>query len=202
MWKRTSETEEVENARRSLDLVTRIQSGDRIAEDELIEQYRRGVAWVIRRQVGEPSATDDLFQKTFLIVLEKIRGGEVREPEKLLGFILAVARNLVIEYFRRERRQASFIELDDIISVSDPKADQHDQLVQKEKAEIVRRVLEEMSNQRDRELLLRFYLLGEEKEQICVDLQLTSLHFNRVLHRALKRYKKLYQQRTRHKGGS
>jgi hypothetical protein len=37
-----------------------------------------------------------LYQETFRIALEKIRRGDVREPEKLSGFMGGIARNLVI----------------------------------------------------------------------------------------------------------
>jgi RNA polymerase sigma-70 factor (ECF subfamily) len=45
-------------------------------------------------------------------------------------------------------------------------------------------MLDEMPAARDRELLLRFYLNDEEKEQICQELHLSHEHFNRVIFRA------------------
>jgi RNA polymerase sigma-70 factor, ECF subfamily len=57
-------------------------------------------------------------------------------------------------------------------------------LLQKEKAGIVRRILNEMTNERDIQALFRFYLAEDDKEQICADLGLTNLQFNLVLHRA------------------
>jgi RNA polymerase sigma-70 factor, ECF subfamily len=57
---------------------------------------------------------------------------------------------------------------------------------------MVRRLLQEMS-ERDRQILYRFYIAEEDKDRICADLQLSSLHFNRVLHRARERYRDLYK---------
>jgi RNA polymerase sigma-70 factor (ECF subfamily) len=48
---------------------------------------------------------------------------------------------------------------------------------------------------RYRELLLRFYISEEPKEEICVDLGLTSEQFDGVLHRARKRCKAIYLKR-------
>jgi RNA polymerase sigma-70 factor (ECF subfamily) len=76
---------------------------------------------------------------------------------------------------------------------------QLDQLLAQEKAGIVRQVITELNSDRDREVLLRFYLREEEKEQICADLGLSSLHFNRVLFRARERYKQLFEKLTREK---
>jgi hypothetical protein len=43
-------------------------------------------------------------------------------------------------------------------------------------------------------VLFRFYLAEDKKEQICADLGLSGLHFNRVLHRARERYLELYKR--------
>ena len=56
----------------------------------------------------------------------------------------------------------------------------------------MKRVLSEMPSDRDRQILFRFYIAEDEKDSICRDLDLTSLHFNRVLFRARERYRDLY----------
>ncbi|MCP4664535.1 MAG: hypothetical protein GY856_54820 [bacterium] len=53
-----------------------------------------------------------------------------------------------------------------------------------------------MPTERDREVLSRFYLAEEDKEQICCDLGLAGEHFKRVLFRARRRFKKLYEARV------
>jgi RNA polymerase sigma-70 factor, ECF subfamily len=175
------------------DLVSRILAGDRNAETELVERYHRGVTAIIRREVGGAvGAAEDLYQETFRIALEKIRRGDLREPEKLSGFVCAVARNLVIDYFRRASRRESLTEIEDAAPTPDPAPSQIDQLLQRERAAIVRQVIDELPSDRDRQLLFRFYIAEEEKDRICDDLGLTPLHFNRVLFRARERYKELY----------
>jgi len=63
-------------------------------------------------------------------------------------------------------------------------------------------VIGELDGDRDRELLFRFYIAEEDKERLCEELGLTSLHFNRVLFRARQRYKELYERRVKERGGS
>jgi RNA polymerase sigma-70 factor (ECF subfamily) len=174
------------------DLVSRIRAGDRKAEAELVECYNQVVTNIIRRKVGDTAVADDLYQETFCIVLEKIRDGGVREAEKLSGFVCGVARNRVIKYFQRAVRQESLTE--ENLPLLHPASDQFEELLRKEEADIVRQILKEMSNERDIQVLFRFYLAEHDKERICADLGLTSLQFNLVLHRARQRYKELYQQ--------
>jgi RNA polymerase sigma-70 factor, ECF subfamily len=176
------------------DLVSRIRAGDQQAETELVERYSDGVKIIIRRETGSASVADDLYQETFRIVIEKIRRGDVREPEKLSGFVCGVAKNLVIDHFRRAARQEGVREVEEAAFLPDTAPDQLEALLRKEQADIVRQVLKEMRNERDIQILFRFYLAEDKKERICADLGLTSLHFNRVLHRARERYLELYNR--------
>jgi len=58
-----------------------------------------------------------------------------------------------------------------------------------------------MRSERDHQILFRFYLQEQEKAEICRDLGLTSLHFNRVLFRARERYRALYEEAERKAAG-
>jgi RNA polymerase sigma-70 factor, ECF subfamily len=180
-------------------LVKRIQVGETHAEEELVRRYSRGVAIIVGRIARNAFTTDDLCQETFRLVLEKVRRGDLREPEKLSGFICSVARNLAIEHLRRERQVESLDGTEATLPLSDPMPDPLGKLLEKEKVEAIRQVLSELTAPRDREILRRFYLLEEEKERICADLGLSSLHFNRVLHRARERFKDLYEQSSKKK---
>jgi RNA polymerase sigma-70 factor, ECF subfamily len=174
------------------ELVNSIIAGDRQAEADLVERYSRGVRIIIQQKVRHNGAVEDLFQEAFRIVLEKVRRGDVREPERLSGFVCGVARNLTIDYFRRTARQENMTEIEEAEPLPHPEPNQLQNLLQKEKAELVRQALKEMPNERDIQVLYRFYIAEDEKEQICADLGLTNLHFNRVLHRARERFKELY----------
>ncbi len=178
------------------ELVRKIREGDRTAEEELISRYRRGVTILLNRASGDASAVDDLYQETFQIALEKIRRGDLREPERLSGFICSLARNLVIDHFRKvsARRNSGRVEE---TGAAHPAPDALEDLLRLERASIVRRVLGELPSGRDREILFRFYIAEDEKDAICRDLGLTSLHFNRVLFRARVRYRELYEELTR-----
>ena len=181
------------------ELVSRIRAGDQQAEVELVECYSSVVMSIIRREVGDTALTDDLYQESFCIILEKVRRGDVREVEKLSGFVCGVARNQVIRHFQRAARQRNLTETEDADSISHPAPDQLEQLLQREKADIVRQILKEMTNERDIQVLFRFYLAEHDKKQICVDLGLTSMQFNLVIHRARERYKELYERAMRDK---
>jgi RNA polymerase sigma-70 factor (ECF subfamily) len=72
------------------ELVARIRSGEPGAEAELIARFGPGMAVVLRRAAGS-AAVDDLYQDTFRIALQRIRAGEVAQPDRLAGFLCGVA---------------------------------------------------------------------------------------------------------------
>jgi len=181
------------------DLVSRICGGDRQAEVDLVERYSRVVMSIIRREVWDATVADDLYQETFCIVLEKIREGDVRKPERLSGFVCGVAKNRVIKHFQGVARQEKLTEPGETATVPHATSDQLKELLQKEKVGIVQHILKNMANERDIQVLSRFYLAEDDKEQICADLGLTNAQFDLVLHRARERYRKLYERTMRDK---
>jgi RNA polymerase sigma-70 factor, ECF subfamily len=175
------------------ELVARILAGEKAAEEELVQQYSRGVSVILNRATGDRSLSEDLSQETFRLTLEKIRAGEVREPEKLSGFICSLARNLANAHYRQSHRSEQFSDPEAVDLIAETGPSQLDRVLQEEKSKRVRQLLSELSG-RDRQILLRFYIEEEDKDQICGDLNLSSLHFNRVLHRARERYRELYRR--------
>lgn len=169
------------------ELVRRIRAGEGEAEQEMVERYSRGVIFLLRELTGDPAQADDLHQETFCLVLEKVRAGELREPDKLPAFIRQLARNLFIAEYRRDVKRP-VVSGDEAMAVApDPAPGPLTRVLDKENAAIVRRLLAELEPERDREILLRFFVAEHRKEEICADFGLSSLHFNRVLHRARRR---------------
>jgi RNA polymerase sigma-70 factor (ECF subfamily) len=178
-------------------LVLRIQTGEQDAEAELVRRYTNGVMIIIRRIARDPFLTDDLCQETFRLLIEKVRRGEVREPEKLSGYVCSLARNLAIDHVRSTRTTQTLEEAESSPALFDRAPGPLEALLEEEKLRAVRQVLTELAASRDREILHRFYIAEEDKEKICADLRLSSLHFNRVLYRARERFRELYEEGLR-----
>lgn len=181
-------------------LVRRIQAGDPVAESELVARFSRGLLLMLRRLVQNPALADDLHQETFALVLGKVRKGEVREPEKLAGFIRSTARNLFIADRRKEARYRALDEGEEEagLSPSATLADRGpapiDRVLAEEEARQVQRLLSELRFDRDRQLLLRFYLSDDSKEEICADLEIEPERFNKVLFHARERLRELWER--------
>jgi RNA polymerase sigma-70 factor (ECF subfamily) len=182
------------------DLVRRIAAGDAAAETELVQRYSRGLLYLLRRLGAPPELADDLHQETFRIVLERLRRRGLDEPAGLAGFLRGTARNLVIAEQRKAARRRTEADSEGLDRAVHPAAGPLASVLHDEEAAIVRRLIGELPTERDRQLLLRFYVAEEEKESICADLGLDSLHFNRVLFRARHRFKELLERSQARQG--
>ena len=154
----------------------------------MVRRYSRGLLFHLRRTAGDPDLADDLHKETFRVVLERLRGDGIGEPERLVGFILGTGRNIFLGGWRKRARRGEGTSLDAVaVDPADPVPGQLDQHLRDEEIHKVRRLIG------DRQILFRFYVAEEGKERICADLGLSSLHFNRVLFRARQRFKELLQ---------
>lgn len=175
----------------AIDLSQRIASGDRSAESELVSQYGGGLMIMLRQRTGDHQLANDLYQETFIIVIKRLRRANLDEPEKLAAFLNATAKNVLIGDSRKVARRKTFADSDVVAAFPDGQPGPSDQVNRSEEAGIVLELINEMRSERDKALLLRFYINEEDKSDICAELNLSSIHFNRVLFRARRRFKDL-----------
>ena len=176
------------------ELVERIRAGERAVEDALVLQYSRGVQFLISQSVSDGSVGEDLYQDCFRMVLEKVRAGEVNDPDRLSGFICSLARNIVIEYFRKTSRREGYHAPADGDAVPSHEPSQLERLLREEKGSLARRVLDALPSDRDRSVLYRFYIAEDDRDEICADLGIEATLLSQILCRARQRYKTLFEE--------
>jgi len=168
-------------------IVARIRQGENAAMEQLYFVFGKGVRYYLCRQLG-PQELDDKVHDTFLIVVQAIQRGDVREPERLMGFIRTVVRRQVAAYIDQivhSRREELDLELG--ARIADRRRNPEQTVVVRQKAAIMSKVLEQLPD-RDREILIRFYLREEPLEQICQEMDLTETQFRLFKSRAKARF--------------
>ena len=182
-----------------VDLVERIRNGEPSAMEELYTVFARGVRFFLWRQLG-PQDLDDRVHDVFLMVTQSIRRGELRAPERLMGYIRTVVRRQVagqIEESVNARRTR--VDIDMGIPVSDHAANPERRAIEEQNLEVAMRILRSLPR-RDREVLMRFYLDEQTPEEICRDLGLTETQFRLIKSRAKSRFGELGRQRFARRG--
>lgn len=78
--------------------------GDRNAISRLIERHTRRVRDYIRIMVKDNDVADDILQETFIKAVRFIDEGRYSDNGKFLSWILRIAHNQVIDYFRAQKQ--------------------------------------------------------------------------------------------------
>jgi RNA polymerase sigma-70 factor (ECF subfamily) len=83
---------------------------DSAAEAELYRRLAPRVRLYGLRHLRDRQAAADLVQQVLLMTLERLRAGEVREPERIASFVLGACRMTVLEMRRGTRRREALLE--------------------------------------------------------------------------------------------
>lgn len=83
---------------------------DSAAETELYRRLAPRVRLYGLRHLRDRQAAADLVQQVLLMTLERLRAGEIREPEKIASFVLGSCRMSVLEMRRGTRRREALLE--------------------------------------------------------------------------------------------
>ena len=172
-------------------ILKRIKEGDRLAERALIRHYWRGLHFILLRKCQDPELTNDLLQDSFIVVINNARNDLIKSPAALSGYIRQVAIHLMIAHFRKEKRHATTAAEDIQIYNDDKTPGLFRNLSAKEILKKIQQVVDEMSVQRDKEILRNFFVYDKNKEEICGAMELSAEHFDKVLYRARMRLKQL-----------
>jgi RNA polymerase sigma factor (sigma-70 family) len=138
---------------------------------------------------------EDYVQEILLIVQAALRGGELRDPHCLMGFVRTVTRRQVADHIRWSiSRRRTTTQLDATFGGAAPARESPEaRLCDKERTATLRRVLG-LIRPRDREILERFYCEEQIPEQICHDMKITATQFRLYKSRALARCYALSQR--------
>jgi RNA polymerase sigma-70 factor, ECF subfamily len=162
---------------------------------QVILRNMAGLRAQLARVTGSVELASDLLQDAIVTALQKLRAGQISDPAHLDGYVYRVALNHLRNYRRKDRsRLADSEEMADLTETTESSRPVKD-LEADQWARLVKQVLQEVPLARDRELLVRFYLDEEGKQELCEAYGLTELHFNRVIHRARDRFKHLLERR-------
>ncbi|MBP3331243.1 MAG: sigma-70 family RNA polymerase sigma factor [Tidjanibacter sp.] len=87
-------------------------SGDKSAISKLIEKHRKRILDYIIMMVKDRDVADDIFQETFIKVVRVIDEGRYVDNGKFVSWVMRIAHNQVIDYFRQTKQANNVSESD------------------------------------------------------------------------------------------
>ena len=135
--------------------------GDRSAISELIERHSQRVRNYIGIMVKDDAVADDIFQETFIKAVKVIDEGGYTDSGKFLSWILRIAHNRVLDYFRREKSSRQLNEksagYDVLGTLRFADSSVEDDIVHNELMETVRTLVEMLPEDQREVVQLRYY---------------------------------------------
>ncbi|QNN42761.1 MULTISPECIES: RNA polymerase sigma factor [Pedobacter] len=86
------------------DLVKVYITGNENGLQELLRRHKSKIYTSIYLLVKDQYLAEDIFQDAFIKVINTLRSGRYNEEGKFLPWVMRIAHNLVIDYFRKEKR--------------------------------------------------------------------------------------------------
>jgi RNA polymerase sigma-70 factor, ECF subfamily len=133
-----------------LDLIIRIETGEREAFNELVLKYQKPLYSLLYRMVSDHDDASDLLQKTFVKAFTGLKGFERRSSFKT--WLYQIAINLAKNVYR-DRSRIEKVPIDDVIITRDPKT--LETLIKQESGLLLRQSLARLPEKQRLTLILR-----------------------------------------------
>jgi len=143
------------------ELINRYLSGNQASLELLIHRHKNKVYSYILTVVKDKELADDIFQDAFIKVIYTLRSGTYQEEGKFIQWVMRIAHNLIIDFFRKSKRipvvDNSNDEFDifDTIKISDGSIE--DRIINEQIHEDVRKLIECLPEEQKQVLIMRHY---------------------------------------------
>ncbi|MGE6218733.1 RNA polymerase sigma factor [Nubsella zeaxanthinifaciens] len=150
------------------DLVKLYIGGDESVIEELLRRHKSKIFTSIYLLVKDQYLAEDIFQDAFIKVINTLRSGRYNEEGKFLPWVMRIAHNLVIDYFRKEKRTPTITSADgtDVLN-----------LIQIHEESAEERILREQTHADLRKMI---HFLPDEQKEVLIMRHYADLSFKEI----------------------
>ncbi len=142
-------------------LVTLYRNGNEAAFNLLVDRYHSKVFTTIFLIVKDQDVAEDLLQDVFVKVLHTLNSDKYNEEGKFQPWVMRIAHNLAIDYFRKAKRYPTIL-LEDgsnlFNSLSFAEDSSEEQRIKEETLVWVRNLIDELPEAQKEVVIMRHYL--------------------------------------------
>lgn len=142
-------------------LVQSYAQGNPEAFDMLLQRYHMKLLNYITQHCNNAQLAEDIFQETFVKAIVTIQNGNYTDNGKFANWLFRIARNLVVDHFRRESVEGTLSTDDENFDVLNRKelggTTVEDELVDLQIREDVRRLIKALPFVQMQVLVMRYY---------------------------------------------
>ncbi len=142
-------------------LLEMYQQGNREAISQLLERHTRRVRDYVRMMVKDNEVADDLTQEVLIKVVKVLDEGRYADKGKFLPWVLRIAHNRVLDYFRAQKQVKTINEssagFDILGSKNFAEPSIEDNIISEQRAEEIRALVEELPEEQREVVKMRYY---------------------------------------------
>ncbi|RYF17718.1 MAG: sigma-70 family RNA polymerase sigma factor [Flavobacteriales bacterium] len=164
------------------DLVKFYIGGDESVIEELLRRHKSKIFTSIYLLVKDQYLAEDIFQDAFIKVINTLRSGRYNEEGKFLPWVMRIAHNLVIDYFRKEKRTPTITSADgtDVLNLIQIHEESAEERMLRDQTHIdLRKMIQFLPDEQKEVLIMRHYADLSFKEIA----ELTDVSINTALGR-------------------
>ncbi len=142
------------------DLVKFYLNGEESVLEELLRRHKSKIYTSIYLMVKDQYLAEDIFQETFIKVINTLRSGRYNEEGKFLPWVIRIGHNLVIDYFRKEKRAPIITSADgtDILNLLQIYEESTEDRLLREQTHIdLRAMIQRLPDEQKEVLIMRHY---------------------------------------------
>jgi RNA polymerase sigma-70 factor (ECF subfamily) len=143
------------------DLVKQFIDGNQSSIEILINRHKKRVYTYIFLIVKKQHLAEDIFQDTFIKVIKSLRLGKYNDEGKFVSWVLRIAHNLVIDYYRKEKHLKVYSNDDNEIDIfnSQKFSDRtiEEEIISNQISQEVKLLIEELPEEQKNVIILRHY---------------------------------------------
>jgi RNA polymerase sigma-70 factor (ECF subfamily) len=141
-------------------LVKNYIAGDENSLSILINRHQSKIYGFIYSKLSDRDIADDIFQDTFIKVIKTLKSNSYNEEGKFLPWVMRISHNLIIDYFRKNKKMPMFRETEEfsIFSImSDNVPNIESQMITSQVESDLRKLIEELPEDQKEVLRMRIY---------------------------------------------
>lgn len=143
------------------ELIAQYRNGSEPAFDLLVDRYQKKIYTTIFLIVKDQEIAEDLLQDVFVKVVNTINSDKYNEEGKFQPWVMRIAHNLAIDYFRRAKRYPTILMEDGSNIFNSLKFSEEtieDRKVRDEGIDLVKRLIEQLPETQKEVLIMRYYV--------------------------------------------
>ncbi|RZK39499.1 MAG: sigma-70 family RNA polymerase sigma factor [Pedobacter sp.] len=164
------------------DLVRLYLNGEESVIAELLRRHKSKIYTSIYLLVKDQYLAEDIFQDTFIKVINTLRSGRYNEEGKFLPWVMRISHNLVIDYFRREKRAPIITSADgtDVLNLIQVLEESAEERILREQTHVDLRTMIQLLPDEQKEVLIMRHYADLSFKEIA---ELTDVSINTALGR-------------------